>query len=124
MPERKLLFVYNADSGALNAIKDALHKAVRPSTYPCSLCAVTFGNVRMKQEWKIFIDNLDLPVEFLHRNEFCDQYNCQDITYPVAFLIEDGHRTELISTAEIDVTTTLDDMIALVESKLDRISAQ
>jgi hypothetical protein len=48
----KLIFVYNADSGILNAIKDLIHKNVSPETYPCSLCAVTYDNLGMKREWK------------------------------------------------------------------------
>jgi hypothetical protein len=119
MNERKLVFVYNADSGALNAIKDAIHKAVKPSTYPCSLCAVTYGAISMKREWKTFINTLRFPAEFLHRDEFCAQYDCTGVSYPVAFLIENGKRSELISTEEMNATTTLDDMIRLVESKLD-----
>ncbi len=57
----RLIFVYNADSGLLNAVKDAIHKAISPSTYPCRLCGLTFGAVRMKSAWKEFIDGLGLP---------------------------------------------------------------
>jgi hypothetical protein len=120
MTQQSLLFVYNADSGTLNALKDAIHKVVKPSTYPCSLCAVTYGNIGMKQEWKRYIDGLEIPVEFLHKDEFCEQYDCQAVTYPVAFLIENGKRTELISTKEMDATNSLDDMINLVNEKLNR----
>ncbi len=120
MTQSRLVFVYNADSGKLNALKDAIHKVVRPSTYPCSLCAVTYGNLGMKKEWKTYINELGVPVEFLHRDEFCTQYDCTDVTYPVAFLIENSKRTELISTEEMDATTTLDDMINLVNVKLKR----
>jgi hypothetical protein len=118
MAECTLIFVYNADSGKFNALKDAIHKIVRPSTYPCSLCAVTYGNLGMKTEWKTFVNELGIPVEFLHRDEFCDQHDCAGVTYPVAFLIENGKRTELISTEEMDATTSLDDMITLVNDKL------
>ncbi len=119
MPEPTLLFVYNADSGTLNALKDAIHKVVKPSTYPCSLCAVTYGNLGIKRDWKTFISGLRVPAEFLHRDEFCAQYDCKDVTYPVAFLMENGKRTELISTEEMNATNTLDEMINLVSQKLD-----
>ena len=59
MTETTLLFVYNADSGKLNALKDAIHKVVKPSTYPCSLCTVTYGNLGMKRTWKTFISGYD-----------------------------------------------------------------
>ena len=41
-----------------NIIKDGLHKVVSLSTYQCNLCALTYGTIRMKDEWKIYIENL------------------------------------------------------------------
>ena len=120
MSQRKLVFVYNADSGTFNALRDAIHKIVRPSTYPCSLCAVTYGNLGMKTEWKTFVNELGIPVEFLHRDEFCEQYDCSDVTYPIAFLNEQGKLTEFISTEEFDATTKLDALMDLVKTKLHR----
>ena len=36
--EKKLVFVYNAESGGLlTGIKDTLHKSLRKSTYECNL---------------------------------------------------------------------------------------
>jgi hypothetical protein len=37
----ELIFVYNADSGILNLLKDAVHKLLKAETYPCSPCAPT-----------------------------------------------------------------------------------
>jgi hypothetical protein len=120
MSEPTLLFVYNADSGKLNALKDYVHKIVKPSTYPCSLCAVTYGNLGMKSEWKVFVAGLGIPTEFLHRDEFCARYDCHDVTYPVAILVENGNHTEFISTEEFDSTTGLENLIKLVNKKLKR----
>ena len=74
----KLIFVYNADSGVLNAVKDAVHKIFKPQTYGCNLCAVTFGPVSMKSEWGRYIEALPVSVEFLHRNEFIKQYGADN----------------------------------------------
>ena len=120
MPQPTLLFVYNADSGKLNALKDAIHKIVKPSTYPCSLCAVTYDNIGMKNEWKTFVNELGIPVEFLHRDEFCEQHDCSDVTYPVAYLNEKEKLTEFISTEEFDATNKLEALIDLVKTKLHR----
>ena len=73
MPQR-LIFVYNADGGLLPGLKDMFHKVLSPATYPCSLCAVTYGATSMRPEWQRFIRTLPLPVEFLHRNEFVRDY--------------------------------------------------
>jgi len=47
-----LIFDYNAPDGLGAALIDAVHKIVAPESYPCSLCAVTYGAVSMKRRWK------------------------------------------------------------------------
>ena len=80
MPENnsKLVFVYNADSGMFNTLKDVTHKIVSPETYECNLCSITHGNFSMHSEWKSFINEIDYPVLFLHRNEAREQYGVTD----------------------------------------------
>jgi hypothetical protein len=39
---QELLFVYNADAGLVTGLLDTLHKVLSPSTYSCSLCAITY----------------------------------------------------------------------------------
>ncbi|SNR28671.1 hypothetical protein [Hymenobacter mucosus] len=72
LPE--LLFVYNANAGALNGLLDTLHKTLSPSTYACSLCAVTYGAARMRPEWREFLQSLPVSATFLHRNELAQQH--------------------------------------------------
>jgi hypothetical protein len=71
--DHTIVFVYNADSGLFNAFLDYAHKIVSPKPNACNLCAVTY-NTGMKKEWRTFIDNLGIPVEFLHRDEFLETY--------------------------------------------------
>ena len=95
--EKKLIFIYNATSGTLTGIKDYFHKAFKPSTYGCQLCAVTYGAFGMKNDWKKFIKDMDVPVnflkkdkfkfEFLHRDEFHEKYKTERIIR--RYLIED-----------------------------------
>lgn len=117
MTQPRLLFVYNADSGIVNTLKDYVHKIVKPSTYPCSLCAVTFGNLGMKKEWETFISELDIPVEFLHRDEFKEQYDIPEAEFPSAYLKKDEKLTLVISREEMNATGSLEDMIQLVKDK-------
>ena len=65
-----LLFVYNADSGFFNTLADIGHKLFSPATYPCQLCAITHGVLAERGAWRDFIGALDLPCEFLHRDQF------------------------------------------------------
>ena len=113
-----LLFVYNADSGLLNTAKDLVHKIASPKTYECNLCAVTFGNFGMKNEWKIFVDSLEYSVEFLHRNEFTQQYSLKNERFPAVFIKHGETITKIISNIEINKCKTLDDLIVLVKKKI------
>lgn len=69
-PEGTLLFVWNADSGWQHALMDSLQKVLRPESYPCSLCRLTYGVVGPRADWKLFLKEWDRPAYFLHRDEF------------------------------------------------------
>ena len=84
-----LVFVYNAADGVFAAIGDAVHKAVSPDTYPCSLCAITYGAVRMRPEWRACLKSLPYPTRFLHRGEFARAYPGVEVTLP-AILLDGG----------------------------------
>ena len=49
---KTLIFVYNANAGLFNMMSDYAHKIISPETYECNLCALTYGNLGMKQKWK------------------------------------------------------------------------
>lgn len=70
MAQPKLLLVYNAEPGIVNMLIDAVHKQLSPSTYPCSLCALTYGAVSMKSAWKAYLDTLPHAKQFYHGSEF------------------------------------------------------
>lgn len=116
---QRLVMVYNADAGLVNAALDTLHKTFSPSTYDCNLCAITYGAVSMKAEWRRFIDSLDLPVEFLHRDEFRDDTANPGLSLP-AVLIEDddGQRTVLLAASDINRARSVEDLTTLIENAL------
>ena len=66
---QKIIFIYNADEGKLNAAFDSIHKFVSPGTYQCQLCAMTHGSFGMKKDWKAFIESLGVEIQFLHRDD-------------------------------------------------------
>jgi hypothetical protein len=128
--EVKLVFVYNADSGAMNAFKDFFHKAFRKSTYQCNLCAVSFGAFGMKKEWKEFVNDLELPVEFLrkdqfqfdflHKDEFHDKYHSEDFhdKFPSAYLEVDSELKLFISQEEMNAVKDLTELKDLVSRRI------
>lgn len=118
MPQR-LVFVYNADGGRLAGLKDMFHKILSPSTYPCSLCAITYGATSMRPEWREFVETLPLPVDFLHRDEFVRDYpQWRAHPLPAAFaLAENGELTPFIEAPVMDAAD-LDGLIKLVRERL------
>jgi hypothetical protein len=98
-----LLFVYNADSGRWNAYMDMAHKIFSPATYPCSLCDLTYGVFKIRPEWDDFVKNSPLPMVFLHRDEFQEQYPAwKQWPLPAVFRADgQGELTGLISAAEL-----------------------
>lgn len=80
-----LVFVYNADSGLLNTLSDIAHKALSPQTYRCRLCALTHGRLRMRQEWKTYLEGLGVACEFLHRDELAQRYGIRDAQLPAVY---------------------------------------
>ena len=104
---KKILFVYNADSNPFSMIKDMVTKVIAPKSYQCNLCAITYGPVSMKNEWKKFLDTLPQEKVFLHKDEFQTKYPKQkDTTLPVVFIDTDNELKILISSDEINIQKT------------------
>ncbi|MBC8172346.1 MAG: hypothetical protein H7X71_00450 [Chitinophagales bacterium] len=112
---KKIIFVYNADAGKLNALWDTMHKIFSPSTYPCNLCAITFGNFAIRKEWEEFINQLQTQIIFLHKDEFAEQYPKNKTAFPVAFQVEADGLVEFISPAEMKVITLAELKQLLIE---------
>ncbi len=113
---KRLLFVYNADSGVLNSIKDGIIKITDPENYECRLCALTFGVATMKGEWRRFIKSLPVESVFLHRDEFREKYGEAEL--PATYIEEDGEISLIISSDEYNELTTLRGLQSLVRTKL------
>jgi hypothetical protein len=121
MNDNKLVFVYNADSDGISLVKDFWKKILRPSSYQCRLCGVTYGAFSMKKDWKKFISGLNVETEFLHRDEFEMKYRIKNALYPSAYLEQNGELKLLISQEEMNSVNNLDEMEALVLSKISKL---
>jgi hypothetical protein len=101
-------------------LRDCVHKVVRPSTYPCGLCALTYGPIREKSEWACFREELPVPAEFLHRDEFKKRYPAERVQLPCVLLDRGGGGHELLATAEeLGACSKTDELIRLVQSRVD-----
>ena len=116
-----LLIVYNAEEGLFAALGDAVHKAVSPDTYPCSLCAVSYGAVRMRPEWRAHLKALPYEVRFHHRPDFRRAYpGLADLPLP-AILLDDGEGPRvLLDAAALDGVRGVDGLVAALDEALRR----
>ena len=110
-----LIFIYNADSGKLNALFDAGHKIVSPDTYKCNLCTITHGTFTERKAWKIFRESTSLNLLFLHKDEFERQFE-NKFSYPIVLRRENTLEV-FISTEELNATSSPEELIELITER-------
>lgn len=118
MNEQELIFVYNANSDLFSTVTNFTHKILSPSTYSCNLCALTYDNFTIKQEWKSFIKGLPIKTTFLHKDEFEKRYKTE-AALPAVFVSTDGTIKELITNTEIESCQSLGELQKLVTKKME-----
>ena len=115
---KKLIFVYNANTGFFNTLTDSAHKIFSPKTYSCNLCKLTHGLTTMKSEWADFIKSLNIELEFLHKNEFQEKFpdNSRE-ELPAVFILEDQKLVLSISAKELNEAKSIDNLKNLIKKK-------
>ena len=120
-PIKKLVFVYNADSGIKNNLLDIAHKIINPSTYECRLCELTFGTFTEKSLWKKFRQDHKLEMEFLHKDEFLKSYASKFIpayTFPIILEVT-GHDIDIfMATPELNTLNETQELIDAIQKKM------
>ena len=116
---KKVIFVYNADSGMLNFVVDAAHKLFSPSTYPCNLCALTYTPTGLPR-WRRFVKTLPWSVEFLHKDELAEQYGKVDANLPAAFMWDGRKLQPWIDAGEMNSFQSLDDLMTAVAARTNQ----
>lgn len=117
----KLLFVYNASSGAVNALLDGAHKILIPSTYPCHLCKITYGTFLEKKAWKAFRKTSGIDMIFLHKDEFLNSYSSKwlpKFTFPIILLEEKGQLDVLVPPDTLKAIKNASGLILAIQKNL------
>lgn len=110
----RLIFIYNANGGLMHMALDSLHKTLSPSTYPCSLCAVTYGSFRMHPKWRHWLNALGIPAVFQHKDDTPHKH----IALPAVLAERGGQIEVLIDAPTLDRLASLDALIAMLEARL------
>lgn len=118
---KKLVFVYNGDSGLVNGVMHYLHKRISPDTYPCELCGMVYDGIALKQEWLSFVKSLAIETEFLHRDEYKKRYGKSTLAWPAVLLHEDKRLIKtVLSAVDFKNIATLD----ILQKKLAEFVAE
>ncbi|HCK22322.1 MAG TPA: hypothetical protein DHW15_09195 [Bacteroidetes bacterium] len=121
MSQRKLIFIYNAKGGMLHAALDTLHKVLSPSTYPCELCAITYGWTSMHPDWKKWIDQLTLPAVFLHKDELHGTGISSNMPLPAVLYHDGWEYSVLISAVDWKKIPDVQALVKALENKMTLI---
>ena len=113
-PPDRLIFIYNADGGIAQGIMDSIHKTLSPATYPCSLCAITYGAFSMDRHWRAWLKTLPMPVEFYHK----DDSPYPQIALPVVLVERAGQVETLVSAERLNALGSVDALIAEIGQRL------
>ncbi len=115
--ESELIFVYNAKSGMVNEFLDFAHKILRPSTYNCNLCAISYGNFTMKKKWSDYISSLPVRSTFTYKDKV-SEYGYNNIELP-SIIFRNGSRSKvIISSEEINKLKKIDQLINILSDRL------
>ena len=121
MPESipRLILVYNAKGGIYHMLADAVHKVVAPQTYPCSLCAISYGPVAMRRRWRQTLAALPVAVQFFHSDDFPRAHPGLTVALPAILLAQgESQPAVLIGRDELDSLMTLEALIARLHERL------
>lgn len=121
MTPEKLILVYNADDGLINALFDWAHKFFSPETYQCNLCRFTYGLRGMRYPWREFLESLGCETVFLHRGQFREIYPVLGISLPAILVLVDGRAKVLLAADEIAAAGSLDGLIQATRRSLQQL---
>lgn len=117
-PIDRLIFIYNADGGAVQGLLDTVHKTLSPSTYSCSLCAITYGALRMDPRWRAWLRALPVATLFLHKDEVARALPYFDGALPVVLGERAGAREVVLSADRLAGLADVDALIAALEGAM------
>ncbi len=127
MAIEKLIFVYNANSGKINAWLDSAHKIVSPSTYNCRLCDLTYGVFKEKEKWIRFreselLNSYVQQLQFLHIDEFEKQYRSKWLPkydFPVILTASNQGLQPFMDARQLNAIESTTELIEAIKMRLN-----
>jgi adenine-specific DNA glycosylase len=117
--ERKLVFVYNANTDPVSAIVDYAHKVFKPSTYKCELCSLTHHNLGQRNAWKKFKKRSKVEMEFMYIRGFEAKFNLKH-EYPVILERSDDSFHLMLGKKQLQEIESVEELIDKLEGVIER----
>jgi len=115
---KSLLFVYNAKSDYWSKKIDFAHKIISPSTYSCSLCALTHGNWGKTEVWKAFRIDSDVKMEFIYKNDFQKEHPNYHCEFPIILEREkkSSNLSVVLNNNQLSNLDTVENLITAIKT--------
>jgi len=72
----------------------------------------------MRRDWKVFLETLEMELQFLHADELKSRYGVSGVPLPAVFRKEGAGLELLIGADSIDECQTIDELKQLVRDSL------
>lgn len=116
----RLVFVYNVDATPLAVLRD-VYSAITTGTTDCHLCDITYSGLIKDKDWRRFVANLGLDVDFQFRSTFRAAHPDIDADCPAAFLeTTDNKLTQLLTSDQINAAHDVTQLRQIVTTALHR----
>ena len=116
-----IIFIYNAKSGIINGLADVLHRTFSPSTYPCKLCDISYGPLRMKPEWKKFLDETGYEYSFFLSDQFKKKYGFLIPSLPSIYMKQGREWKVLMDKKDFEPIQSIEQLIQVLDEKIKTV---
>ena len=115
-----IFFVYNSKDDFYTIISDTFHKALKPDTYPCQLCKLTYNTVSKKKRWKEYLATLEHESHFFYKQDpFVIDNKITE--FPLILMGSTNNYKILLSKDDINQNRSLEELINMINLKLKNI---
>ena len=117
----RLVFVYNVDATPVAMLRD-VYSAIATGSTDCHLCDITYSGIIKDKNWRRFVANLSLEVDFQMRSTFRAAHPDIGVDCPAAFLeTADGELTQLLTAADINAAQDVAELKDIVTGALEHV---
>ena len=115
----KIFFIYNSKDDFYTIVSDTFHKTLKPNTYPCQLCKLTYNTFSKKKKWKEYLENLNYEYDFFYKEDsFVIDNKISE--FPIILIGANKNYKILLSKNDININNSLDQLISMINTRIEK----